>query len=229
MSTIYDTAAMGNSRFFGITAATCGNITYIRNYKCASSFFYNNFVHNFKWNVVSFAEINWAGKVFSHIVDPIDRRHKGIVQWLKMNNLVNEYNKSAEFRLLVNNVCFLDIHSVSYHSLFGEYCNSIDWIPSDKLPDDVVQQMTERLLVDSGLIRFQWDHGPTYINASSPEEKEAELRIKNDFNEAWKSRDMIHQNFEIYKYFEKDLSLYSTVLRKFNPHGDTWKNTSWLT
>jgi hypothetical protein len=186
-------------------------------------------VDNFKWNVIPFEEINWSGKVFSHIIDPIVRRHKGIAQWLKMNNLVNEYNRSAEFRLLVNNVCFLDVHSVSYHTLFGDRCNEIDWILADKLPNEQVQQMTEKLLVDSGLILFQWDTSPAYTNASTQEEKELELRIEHDFEAAWKERDATHQNFEIYKYFEKDLSLYNRVLNKFNPRGDTWKNTSWLT
>ena len=80
-----------------INAYRYKNYVYLRNLKCASGFFVANF-KKFGWTQILFQDIDWeTDVVFSHILNPIERRHKSIREVLVNYGLVNDY--ISNFRL----------------------------------------------------------------------------------------------------------------------------------
>jgi hypothetical protein len=63
------------------------------------------------------------------MLDPLERRHKGIAEYLTMTNTVDLWYSDPNFRALINDVPVLDEHSMSYHDTYGNYAWLIDWIP----------------------------------------------------------------------------------------------------
>lgn len=215
-----------NASHYGIQAATCNNITYVRNYKCASSFFFYNFVNTYGWQEINYNDIDWTNsKVFAHIIDPIDRRHKGIAHWINYH-LDCDIN-DVRIAKLIKNISFLDNHSASYWDTFGENCYKIDWIPIDIFDNKKVIEFTENFLRYNKQYTIKgFDY--SYKHESAVLEKELYYKIKQQFENAWKEPYEENPNYAIYRYFLKDIELYNTVIKKFNPQGQDWPHISWL-
>jgi hypothetical protein len=214
-----------NAEYYGIQVSTCDTITYIRNYKCASSFFYKNLVDRYKWREIPYNEINWAGKVFSHIREPLDRRHRGLTHWLLYTFGTGLDDPKIE--KIIKNISFIEQHSASYWDTFGDDCYKIDWIPIDKFNNNKVIELTCKLLADNGqhILRGLDE---SYDNKSSDDERKLYLKIKEQFEAAWKEPFDEYPNYTIYRYFLKDIELYNSVIKNFNPTALTWAGTSWL-
>jgi hypothetical protein len=215
------------SEYKGLQAATCGSITYIRTYKCASSLFYLNLIENYGWKSIPINQINWNGKVFSHIRNPIDRRHRGLAHYIYHNH--PKILDNPEIFEVMLDIPFVDSHSESYYSALGEYCYKIDWIPIDYYSNDLVVKLTTMLLNHSGQILLS-GLDQTYQNSSNDEEKLIYEKIKTHFDFTWKQnlKNNIYRNFAFDRYFQKDLILYKDIIENFNPNGTNWPETSWL-
>ena len=215
-----------NASYYGIQAATCGNITYVRNYKCASSFFYNSLVNLYNWEELSFSDIDWTNtKVFSHIRNPIDRRHRGLAHWLYYH--LNSNLDDPDVVKIIKNSAFLDSHSASYLDTYGDNCYKIDWIPVDIFDNDKVTELTANFLRYHNQYTLK-GFDQSQKHESSTREKELYIKIKQDFENAWKEPYTENPNYAIYRYFLNDIKLYNQVIENFNPQGKDWPHISWL-
>jgi len=205
-----------------VQACSNGPLTYLRTLKNASSFFFNSLTGNFRWWPVAWSEIQWhETHVFSHIQDPIQRRHKGILEYIIINNCTDLLTGDQDFQRLIRYVPCLDEHTVSLFDMYGSWCYSIDWIPIYSDPSDTIAT-TEKLLKVYGQRIFPWDHG-----ASRPasEHMKKLLRVIQDL---WSNCDQQHLPGHTRAYLARDIDLYDQVMSKFNPNGDTWRRSSWL-
>lgn len=202
-----------------IGVLTCGPLTYIRTLKCASSFFYSSF-ESMGWKSIPFDDIDWVNsRVFSHMLDPIERRHKGVAEFLMMNGAQNLFYESQVFRSVIATVPFLDQHSMGYHNLYGNYCYQIDWIPISGFTSDVTCEFTEKLLWQYGVkILGRWQHDRARPASDELKQLQKDVKLLCESN---------YQN-EMSWYFWQDLQLYYRVSERFNPRGIDWPNISWL-
>jgi len=106
-----------------------GHLVYVRNLKCASTFFTKSF-RSAGWKQILFNEIDWnQDHVFGHIQDPLKRRCQGIVEYVKECGLDKELANDPRMINLLRWTAGLDSHSVAYLKYFGTQCWKIDWIP----------------------------------------------------------------------------------------------------
>jgi hypothetical protein len=203
------------------SAYSCGNLIYLGTLKCAHSFFARNLQQNFKWDPIEFSKIRWGEqRVFSHMLEPYARRHKGIAEYLKMTNTHQLYYNNLNFKMLIDESPVLDSHSMSYHDTYGNYAWLIDWIPLSKDYDQNIE-LTNRLLLSNGIkLVDKWDY--TLINRGSVDKKQ----LVEDLKIGWENR----REKSLYSqlYLERDKVLYQKVISKFNLTGDNWNETSWL-
>lgn len=194
---------------------------YVRTLKCASSFFYNNFTQKFKWDIISFDSIDWSNDhVFSHIMDPLERRHKGVLEYIVMKGAQDLVRDSKEFQNLIRHVPMLDDHSMSYHDTYGHLCWSIDWIPTT-LGVNTTIALTERLLWKYNVRALErWDH--SHARPASPEL----LELCDILRCAWNEGTSIPPASQ--KYLAKDMILYHRVMQGINADAPDWDQTSWL-
>ncbi len=108
-----------------------------------------------KWEPIEYKDIDWENKlIFSHLADPIERRHKGIAHWLIRNNLHTEFRVNAEFRDYIINLPYIDNHSASYHEMLGEKITKIQWIICDYDNYDKTIENTDKFLQSQKILRW---------------------------------------------------------------------------
>lgn len=111
------------------TALRKGTVVYIRNLKCASTFFYQNFKAQ-GWTATDYYEIDWENDfVFSHIMDPIARRHKGLAEYICEVQMGHRYLNDPGLQNILTSCLFLDRHGIPYSQAFAGHCDHIHWIP----------------------------------------------------------------------------------------------------
>jgi hypothetical protein len=237
-----------------VTVMCCrfGNLVYVRNLKCASSYFYGNLTINYGWTVISYDEIDWQREhVFSHIMHPVRRNLKGKLEYLKMIDS-GQLLLNPMFLMFMRDICFFDEHSVSYHDTFVDRCDLIDWIPLNEPPSmagrpdqirsdqdfldiarfDRQQQeywLEARRLTEILIHHFQLGH-PLFDrwdhNLFARPADNVMLkqfdRILDDHNQ----RDLLQS--QLYLYLSKDIELYEMIQSKFNPQAQTWPEMTWL-
>ena len=139
-----------------IKACTNGPLTYVRTLKNASSFFYNSFTGTFRWWPIDWSQIQWhETHVFSHIQDPIERRHKGVLEHIIINGCDDLLLKHRNFQQFIRHIPCTDEHTVSLFDMYGTWCHSIDWIPLYSDADQTIS-VTEKLLKIYGQRIFPW-------------------------------------------------------------------------
>jgi len=206
-----------------LMVATNGPLVYVRNLKCASTFFYESFLKLWRWEEMNWMDIDWENQhVFGHISDPIERRHKGVAEFISMCELEDLFNQNKNFQNFVKFAPVLDQHSSSYHDTFGESCYQIDWIPITDYSHQQVVNFTENLMSNWGISHCvgRWDY--TQAHQSTPAKKAIEHKIKELYNSEARPPEYLSW------YFHKDQLLYKSICRKFNPQGTTWTEISWL-
>ena len=203
-----------------INACTNGPLTYLRTLKNASSFFYNNFTKAFRWTPISWSDIQWhETHVFSHIQDPVERRHKGILEHVIITGCEGLLEQDKNFQKFIRWIPCTDEHTVSLHDMYGSWCHSIDWIPL--YPDHgMTIAATEKLLKTYGQQQFPWDHDEA--RPASDHMKKLAQRLRD----LWGPQ--AHLPGQSEAYLSRDIDLYTAVMQKFNPRGDTWHRCSWL-
>ena len=215
-----------------IECARWNHLVYVRTLKCASEFFYRNFVENVGWQAVAYHTIDWArDHVFSYIMNPLERRHKGLAERILQTGNADLLD-DTRFQNLIEHVASLDLHSASLSITYGSHMWLIDWIPLEPLElwtdctglDHAVTNpaanLTDRLLRDAG-------HGPVpwkdeFLHTSWSGMREAYSKIKA----TWNRNGTVP--WETVEYFRQDLLLYDQVISRFNAGANTWDQTSWL-
>lgn len=131
------------------------DLVYVVNYKCASTFFYNNFSNNFGWEPILWKDVDFQKHhVFGHILDPILKQAKGKAEFLQMHNMCDWFYDDPNIQVLILYSMFPDPHSFSYYMLFKEKMWHIDWIP-------LLKSHEENLKVTNVFLR---SHGENYLN-----------------------------------------------------------------
>lgn len=203
-----------------ISCLTCGHLVYVRNLKCASTFFWHNFLSTFGWQEIEWAHIDWqTQRVFGHVLDPLQRRIKGMAEYIHMSGLTEEFKKNQKFRQFIINIPVLDQHSASYFDWFGTAAWHIDWIPIDPDHSKTVKY-TDTLLEHYRIYTLdRWDYA--WSHPGEPDKKHIEqLLIAEEKNQTCPE----HLGW----HFHNDLELWNRVTQKFNPDGKSWPNMSWL-
>jgi hypothetical protein len=206
---------------------TCGHLVYVRTLKCASTFFWNSF-KKLGWWEIGFDSIDWKHQhVFSHILEPVHRRHKGVAEYIDMHDMYDLFYQNQPFRKFIAHVPGLDQHSLSYHDQYGNYCNLIDWIPLSGsshgstwfLSHEESIARTDLLLRHHGIKVFNnWARDQSNISG------ERQKTLQKDIQELW-SKD---QPPWIDWYLHRDRELYNRVITKFNYDAPSWTESSWL-
>ena len=132
-------------------------LVYVRTLKCASTFFYYNFWKNFGWQEIAFNQILWPRvTVFSHVVEPAQRRAKGLAEYLEMHDLMERYWDDPTFQRFVHDSVCLDEHSLSIEMTYSrELCQRIHWLPVLKQHQTV--EITTAWLQNQGCDTDQWN------------------------------------------------------------------------
>ena len=217
-----NTTKFGYLNRHNVRALTCGPLVYVRNLKCASTFFYESFQRCWKWDEINWIEIDWANQhVFGHIMDPVARRHKAVAEFIDMNNLNSLFHSNLDFREFVKYAGVFDQHSATYHDTFGNFVYHIDWIPCDLGTHQDTIAYTEKLLNMYGLRTLKnWDYGR--VHASDADKKLVELGLK----ELWASENPPPDWVNLHTH--RDRMLYDRVINRFNATGEIWTEMSWL-
>jgi hypothetical protein len=204
-----------------VRACSCGPVVYLATLKCASTFFYSNLIENYKWEEIKFSHIDWSSqRVFSHLLDPIERRHKAIAEYLFMTNTQDLWYSSFNFRQMISGVASLDEHSMSYFETYGNYAWMIDWIPLNTDHDTVIH-FTNKLMNSYGQVLLdKWDLELAHVGTTD------KTNLTNEIRAQWQSQEYKSDNINV--YFERDIMLYQTVTKNFNRFGDRWGDISWL-
>ena len=188
------------------------NLVYVRTLKCGSEFFYRNFTQTAGWTPVKWDDITWdKDHVFSYIMDPIERRHKGVAEFVVMNNGADLLFNNPAFSAYIQQVPCLDEHSASLHNLYGDRVNCMYWIPllSDH---SVAITATDELLESSGHPLIVWNKEFTHTTANYMDD------IYNRVKELWNQANVI-KGFAR-SYFEKDLELFTKTKKAYDrDHG----------
>lgn len=207
-----------------IMACACGPLVYVRSLKTASTFFYNNLIQRHGWSEINFDEIDWERqRVFSHIIDPIERRHKAFAEYISMTGNVGLFYSTPSFRHMLTTLPLLDAHSTSLHDYFGSRIRNIDWIPLTADHRDNIL-LTERIINEyTGIQSHVWHQ--EFAHTSSPEKKQLTQDLQADWDTARENNNIPELSM---LYLENDINLYQSVVRYFDPSGRDWDQCSWL-
>lgn len=209
------------------TTITCGNLVYVRTLKCASTFFWNSF-KKLGWWEIEFDTIDWKNqRVFSHMMDPDRRRHKGVAEYISMYGAYSLFYENATFRKFVEHTPSFDQHSVSYHDQYGNYCNHIDWIPLSGRSHEFTWWLThEEVVAKTDL--FLRHHGIRVFDKwawdQAHKSSEGQKKLEKDLEELWCKDQPEWTKW----YLQRDRELYNRVITKFNYDAVTWPESSWL-
>lgn len=234
-----------------ILACRYDRLVYVRTLKCASSFYYGNLTTNYGWYPISYQDIDWEhDHVFSHIMDPMTRNLKGKLEYLIMTSQADLLQNPA-FLEFVREICFFDEHSVSYQDIYGDHCREIDWILLKEQPvlDDRPKHIRcdEDFEILSMYLRAQREywrqsirHTEILINHFASDHPlfdrwnqlfarpadDRMLALFRMLKEDNLRRDLVQS--QLGSYLSADIELYQLVVEKFNPHGETWPEITWL-
>ena len=195
------------------------NLVYLRTLKCGSEFFYRNFQEVAGWKKIRWQDINWdTDHVFSYIMDPIRRRHKGIAEFLIHHRLVNALFDNPDFAKLIKHVPFLDEHSAGMHTIYGNYVDKIDWIILSKDRNQGVKY--------TNLLLEHYNHPPINWNSEFVHTTDEYMKdIFDRLEQLWQSSD---NELAVRNYYEREIRLLDQVNTRFNYAGKTWDQISWL-
>lgn len=199
-----------------------GFMVYVRNLKCASTFFGSSFEKCWRWEPIRWSNIDWKTQhVFGHMLDPVERRFKGLAEYINMHGLSALFESDTRFQNFVKNAVVLDEHTSSYHDTFGNLVYHIDWIPITDYSHEQVISFTERLLRHYGIRTLKnWDYNN--VHRTHPEKQAVEQQLKKLCKEqgSWPQ--------SVAWYLERDVRLYRHINSRFDSTAETWADTSWL-
>ena len=175
------------------------------------------------WQEISWSDIDWENDhVFSHILEPIKRRHKAVAERLFMFGLCDQYINDLNLQECLEHSLILDQHGESYSTRYGTACNLIDWIPLQ--PDNHVNvRLTQALLSDSGVTDVNWNYDD-YSHIGEDIKKQVEKILESRWNQAlYQGRLLEWQQHEL----QQDINLYKNITHSFDRNAATWRNITW--
>jgi hypothetical protein len=209
------------------------NLAYVPVPKCALSYHTTLFT-NLNWKKIKLCDVDIENtKFFGLIMHPLERRLKGITQWLtesyyendirksESNIWLNEENKTdwaqlqsdmstKYFKNLLSTVGFGDWHSFPYSVMFGSLLDKVNWIPMDTLTKTEIPLSLMSFFNLHGYdIQLPLDSQP--IHVSSKNQMQVYHIVKEIFNNN-------HQYiYQFYKIYGNDLKFYYNLVDKFTP------------
>lgn len=215
---------MDKKRYY-IEACRHKNFVYLRTLKCASTFFYWNFTKNLMWLPIPWSNIDWKNDhVFSHILEPVKRRHKAVAERLFMFGLCDQYINDPNLQECLEHSMMFDQHGESYSTRYGTACNLIDWIPLQS-DNDVNVKLTEALLSDSGFIKIAWEYG--YSHTGEDIKRQTEKILESRWNQA-QCLGGTQLSEWIQNELQQDIDLYNNITQSFDSSAKSWHDITWL-
>lgn len=194
-------------------------LVYVRTLKCGSEFFYRNFDEMAGWEKIQWQSIDWANDhVFSYIMDPVRRRHKGMAEFLIHHRLVDQLFDNEDFARLVGHVPFLDEHSAGMYTMYGDNTEQIDWIPLSK-------EHNQGVKYTNLLLQY---HGHPELNWSSEFVHTTDTYMKDIFERLDSLWRVEPNELAVRIYYEREIRLFDQVHKRFNYDGTSWDQISWL-
>jgi hypothetical protein len=175
------------------------------------------------WQEISWSSIDWENDhVFSHILEPVKRRHKAVAERLFMFGLCDQYINDLNLQECLEHSLVLDQHGESYSTRYSTACNRIDWIPLQ--PDNHVNvTLTQALLSNSGVNDVKWNYGYSHIGEDIKTQVEKILETR--WNQAlYQGRLLEWQQHEL----QQDIDLYTNITQSFDSNATSWRDISWL-
>ena len=149
-----------------------------------------------------YEDIDWdQDVVFSYIMDPIKRRHKGLGEYIVANNLQSKLFNDPEFRKILTHVPYLDEHSASLHCLYKGAVDKIHWMFLDDDHNVGIDQ-TEKFLQSHGHPPISWN--PEYRHTTENYLQDIYQEIKL----LWESCDL---PWYVDAYFDLDRQLFAAT------------------
>jgi hypothetical protein len=177
---------------------------YARTLKAGSEFFYKNFTQTANWQPCWYHEIDWSkDTVFSYIMDPIKRRHKGmsevIIQTGTQDTLLNN---TGNFANIIKQVPVLDAHSASLHNIYGSRVHDITWLLMTSDHSVAVEQ-TEELLATHNHPPMEWNSEFAHTTANYMD------AVYNCVKSLWENDPSY--DHPVRNYFQPDIDLYKRI------------------
>jgi hypothetical protein len=209
------------------------NLAYVPIPKCACTF-YGSMFHNMGWKRVRLIDVDIKNtKFFGLVMHPLERRHKGIAEWLVKSYYENkpqplesdpwlhsleEINwpqlhtniKTKYFKNLLASIISADQHSLPYHLMFGSLLDQINWIPMDTMSRSEAQiSLMNFFKLQGHNIQLPMDTEPLHVSTDD------QLQVYNIVKEIFNNDpEAIYQFYAIYG---NDLKFYYNLVDKFTP------------
>lgn len=127
------------------------NLVFISMYKCGGST-YIRYLENQNWEKISYDEIDFDNMyVFGFILDPMQRRLKGITQVLfdfyhhDIDKIIDLLESDSDFKQIFLSISMMDKHTTPYWLLFGNDLEKINWIPLDCYSKEQVNDLFSKI------------------------------------------------------------------------------------
>lgn len=194
-----------------ISCCRYNNLVYARTLKAGSEFFYKNYTQTAGWTPIKYTDIDWNhDTVFSYIMDPIQRRNKGISEAIISAGAQDMLIKNkGNFVDIVKRIPFLDAHSASLHDIYGNDTRRIYWLLMTN-DHQVAIRETEKFFAKYNVPPIKWNVNFTHATGSYM--SEVYTRVKA----AWDWTAEPQKDFTVQNYFLADIELYNEVLTKYN-------------
>jgi hypothetical protein len=209
------------------------DLAYVPVQKCAYTY-YTTFFTNLGWKRASLDTLDIKNtKFFGLVMNPLQRRLKGITQWIvdcyqsneiiessvnpwKYENPVIDWVqlqsdiKTKYFNKLLSTVTVGDMHSWPYVTMFGNLLDKINWIPMDSLTDDEVKtSIMSFCRLHGHNIQLPMDDARLHVSS------ENKLQVFEIVKKAFYS-DPINL-YQFYKIYNTDLKFYYNLVDNFSP------------
>jgi hypothetical protein len=177
------------------------------------------------WLPISWSNIDWKNDhVFSHILEPVKRRHKAVAERLFMFGLCDQYINDLNLQECLEQSLMLDQHGESYSSRYGTACNLIDWIPLQP-GNHVNVTLTEALLSDSGVTDIKWEYG--YSHTGKDIKKHTEKILELRWNQM-RPPGGTQLSEWLQNELQQDIDLYKNITQSFDSSAKSWCDITWL-
>lgn len=209
------------------------NLAYVAIPKCACTY-HGTMFNDMGWKKIKLAEVDIKNtNFFGLIMHPLERRHKGVAEWIVKsyyeNKLVpsksnpwlpepNEVNwdqlnkdiNTKYFKNLLTSLAFADFHSMPYYLMLGSMLDKTNWIPMDIMSKSETQiSLMNFFKLHGHNIQLPLDITPLHVS------DEQQLQIYNTVKEIFNNDpDAIYQFYAIYG---NDLKFYYDLIDKFTP------------
>lgn len=156
-------------------------------------------------------DIDWGyHTVFSYVMDPIQRRHKGISEIIIATGTQDLVLKNPDnFLAILKQIPFLDAHSASLHDIYGERVQDINWLLMTT-DHQVAIKETEKFLAQHSAPAIEWN--AEYTHATESYMSEIFVHVKA----VWESTEEPQKDFTVDNYFLADIELYNQIKDRYD-------------